>query len=223
MRFYPFKHHKRNDTLPQPVRGKRKGLRLYVLPLGVMALLFCIVRFVFVSHTTLPTGQHALVSLTWYGWRVPGESLWGYHRWGYAQPAKGDLVVFAHTDKEDSPLLIGVCRALPGEPIWIDPVRRIVIPARTSPDAQAITVPGRTRKVLVTPYNARLLAYLMKEFEHCQNVTVSDRGELLLGSQSLPHVKLQNDYYWVETPSGDYTFIPHSSLVGKIVYVSSAK
>ncbi len=223
MWFTPFKHKRRNETQQKSSRSKRKGLRLYALPLGVMVVLFCLVRFVLVSHTTLPTGQHALVSLTYYGWRMPGESLWGYHRWGYATPEKGDFVVFTNTDKESTQLLMGVCRALPGETIWIDPVRRIIIPARTSPDAQAITVPGRGRKVAVTPYNARLLAYLMKQNEQCQNVAVNEGGELMLGSQSLPSVKLQNDYYWVETPSGEYTFVPHSSLTGKIVYVSSAK
>lgn len=223
MRFHPFKHKRRNEAQQKSKRGKRKGLRLYALPLGVMAVLFCIVRFVFVSHTTLPTGQHALVSLTYYGWRVPGESLWGYHRWGYAVPEKGDILVFTNSGKAGKPLLMGVCRALPGEAIWIDTVRRIIIPARTSPDAQAITVPWRGRKIAATPCNARLLAYLMTQYEQCQNVSVNERGELMLGSQSLPHIKLQNDYYWVETPSGECTFVPHSALVGKVVYVSSPK
>lgn len=114
--------------------------------------------------------------------------------------------------------MAGVCRALPGQTVWIDPVRRIVIPGRTSPDAQPIVIPGQNHSVRVTPYNARLLAYIMRQYEHCTSVEVDTLGHLLLGGQPLTRVRLMRDYYWVETCPDSFILVPHDALVGKVVY-----
>lgn len=198
----------------------RKGwvwLRPYVT-LGVVLL---IVRLCLLGNIRLANGSHGLVSLTYYGLRVPGEALWGYHRWGYRVPAEGEALVFtthvAKTNNKDL-TMAGICRALPGQTVWIDPVRRIIIPGRTSPDAQPIVIPGQHQSVRVTPYNARLLAYIMQQYEHCANVQVDQQGHLLLGGQPLAHVRLMRDYYWIETRPDSFVLVPHDALVGKIVY-----
>ena len=196
----------------------RKGW-VWLRPYVVLALLLLVVRFCLLGHARMVGGQHALVGLTYYGLRVPGEGFWGYHRWGYRVPAEGDPLVFTVDDGHHTPMtMAGVCRALPGQTVWIDPVRRIVIPGRTSPDAQPIVIPGQNHSVRVTPYNARLLAFIMRQYEHCTSVEVDTLGHLLLGGQPLTKVRLMRDYYWVETCPDSFILVPHDALVGKVVY-----
>ena len=201
-----------------------------IYPFVSAILLLLIVRFMLVLHMRLPDDtevrgfeprQHVLVSLTYYGLRLPGERLWGYHRWGYGMPEYGDPLVFSMTMMRNSePVItrtIGRCEALPGETVWIDPVRKKVLPARTSPDAQPIVVPGRNRTLSVTPYNARLLAFLMNRYEHCA-AQVSPDGQLLVDGHRVNRVRLKHDYYWIETQPDNYVIVPHDALVGKIIY-----
>lgn len=196
----------------------RKGWR-WLRPYVIVLTLLLITRFFIVSHMRLPNQGHALVSLTYYGLRLPGEALWGYHRWGYANPENGDQVVFTCTNKNGQKLtLTGVCYATPGEFVWIDPVRKIYIPGRTSPDAQPIKIPAKEQIVRVTPYNARLLAYVMQHYEACNTVNVNDRGQLELDGQPMTRVKLLRDYYWIEMQPDSFLIVPHDALVGKVVY-----
>ena len=207
---------------------KRIFKLIYPLVLGVFLLL--IVRFMLVSHMRLPSDtrvrgfepkQHVLVSLTYYGLRLPGEQLWGYHRWGYGMPEYGEPLVFSLTTWNDSvPVVtetVGRCEALPGETVWIDPVREIVLPAKTSPDAQPIVIPGRNRTLDVTPYNARLLAFLMNRYEGCA-AQVNEAGHLIVNGHRALRVRLKRDYYWIETQPDNYVLVPHDALIGKIVY-----
>lgn len=55
-------------------------------------------------------GDRALVSLTWYGLRLPGERFYGYHRLGYAVPQGGEAVAYRAVGGSD--LRVGVCRAV---------------------------------------------------------------------------------------------------------------
>ena len=81
-----------------------KLLRKIILPVLLAAILLLAVRGLLLCHMRLPDnaalpglepGGHVLVCLTYYGLRLPGEPLWGYHRWGYAEPEVMDNVVFA--------------------------------------------------------------------------------------------------------------------------------
>lgn len=210
-----FKLHRKPTSSPTSLRKGWRWLRPYVIVL----MLLIITRFFIVSHIRMPNQQHALVSLTYYGLRLPGESLWGYHRWGYAYPENGDQVVFTCTDKQGKELtLTGICHATPGQVVWIDPVRKIYIPGRTSPDAQPIYIPAKEHAVRVTPYNAHLLAYLMQRYEACNTVSVNYKGELELDGQPMNRVKLLRDYYWIETQPDSFLIVPHDALIGKVVY-----
>lgn len=209
-----FTFRRRSTTDPTPLR---KGWR-WVRPYVVVLLLLCVVRFCLISHVRMPNNSHALVSLTYYGLRVPGESLWGYQRWGYRSPALGDQVVFTCHDKQGHELtLVGTCQALPGQSVWIDTVRKIYIPGKTSPDAQPIQIPAREQTVNVTPYNARLLAYLMRQYEQCSAVNVNAQGQLMLDGQPMHRVRLLRDYYWIEMQPDSFLIVPHDALVGKVV------
>lgn len=207
-----------------------KLFRTIVCPVLLTALLLLAVRGLLVNHVRMPDdtavygftpGQHVLVSLTYYGLRVPGENIWGYHRWGYRVPEVGDPVLFYLPWQAGQPRpgvqTVGICRALPGETVWIDPVRQLVLPARTSPDAQPIIVPGRHHEVRVTPYNARLLAFVLSTYENAE-ATVDAQNRLLLYGNPVNYIGTLNDYYWMETRPDSYVLVPHSALVGKIVY-----
>ena len=196
-------------------------VRKIVLPVLLAAIMLLAVRFLLLSHMTMPSkaclpdvraGQRAFVSLTWYGLRLPGENLWGYHRLGYRQPACGELLVYRLPGTADN--VAAVCRALPADTVWIDPVRQKVLPARTSPDAQPIVVPARRKRLRVTPYNAQLLAYLLTTYEHSR-ARVNRQRQLEMDGRVLLSVTLSKDYYWLETSPDVYAVVPHDALVGR--------
>lgn len=199
-----------------------KTLRKLILPVLIAAVSLLAVRGLLLTHMRMEgadapagmqPGSHVLVSLTWYGLRLPGESLWGYHRVGYRVPAEGDPLVFTLPDEQTA---AGTCRAVPGDTVWTDPVRRLILPARTSPDAQPFIVPGRGRSVAVTPANAHLLCRLMRRYEGSQ-VRIDQHARLWLKGTELRRVRPTRDYYWIETRPDHYALVPHSALVGKIV------
>ena len=210
---------KRNTTNNAIVPSRARQVWRWVRPYVVLICLIVCLRLFIISPIVLPGNRHALVSLTYYGLRVPGEQMWGYHRWGYRVPAKHDEVVFTCSDTRDREFtLTGRCQAGPGETIWIDPVRQIVIPGRTSPDAQPIRIPAHNSSIRVTPYNARILAYLMQHYEHCNNVRVNRFGQLEMDGQTLSRVRLLRDYFWIEMRPDSFLLIPHDNLVGKVLF-----
>ena len=210
---------KRNTTNNAIVPSRARQVWWWVRPYVVLICLIVCLRLFIISPIVLPGNRHALVSLTYYGLRVPGEQMWGYHRWGYRVPAKHDEVVFTCSDTRDREFtLTGRCQAGPGETIWIDPVRQIVIPGRTSPDAQPIRIPAHNSSIRVTPYNARILAYLMQHYEHCNNVRVNRFGQLEMDGQTLSRVRLLRDYFWIEMRPDSFLLIPHDNLVGKVLF-----
>lgn len=192
-------------------------------------ILLLAVRFLLLMHLRIPAdnavchlqrGQHVLVSLTYYGLRLPGERWIGYHRWGRRVPECDERVVFsASTDGGTS---VGVCRALPGDTVWIDPQRRRVLPARTSPDAQVVVIPRRGNAVSVTADNAFFYASLLNRSEHVF-AEVGAHGELLVNCNEMSEIRFTNDYYWLETAPDVYDIVSHEALIGKIVYATPFK
>lgn len=194
-----------------------------LIPALLAATLLLAVRFLLFMHLRIPrdcqvdgyrSGQHVGVNLLAYGLRVPGERLWGYHRWGYAQPAEGERLVCRYVGS--GTLFLATCRALPLDTVWIDPVRQRILPARTSPDACPIVMPRAGRSVTVTHANARLLAYLLQAFEH-GHARADASGRLVLDGRVLRSVRFTTDYYWVETSRDSFLIVPHEALVGRAV------
>lgn len=212
-----------------------KPIRHILLPLLTAVLLLLSVRGLLLTHITLPadssvqgkrSGRNAFVSLTYYGLRLPGEQLWGYHRFGKRIPRKGDPLVFnlpyrnGHPLRDGAPvsagdLCAGICRALPGDTVWVDTVGRKFLSARHA-GARPLVIPGQQRSVRVTPENAALLAHIMTRYENSR-ATIDAHGRLTLGGQALDHVTLLNDYYWVEIRPEIFLLVPHSALLGKII------
>ena len=77
-------------------------------------------------------------------------------------------------------------------------------------------VPGKGRSVLVTPHNARLLAWLLQTYEHSR-VTLTREGGLQMAGSRITRVKTSQNYYWIETQPDSFRLVPHCELVGKIV------
>lgn len=201
----------------------------YARPFLIMLVVLLVVRFGIASLLRLPqstglpqlpAGRYALVSRTYYGLRLPFEEFIGHHRWGYRVPQAGESVVFTLTGATQATTHVGVVRAVPGDVVWIDPERRKVLPARTSPVAERLIIPGKQQSVRVTPHNARLLAYVMKHYEQCTTVKADTLGTLMLDNQPINRVRLMNNYYWVETRPDSFLLIPHRELVGRLFIVS---
>lgn len=205
-------------------------LRHIVCPVLLTVVLLLAVRGLLINHIRLPEdtavrgllpGQRAFVSLTYYGLRLPGEQWWGYHRWGYRVPEVGEFILFnlpASIPAAPVPQSVGICQALPGDTVWIDPVRKLILPARTSPDAEVLVIPQRNRSLPVTLYNAHLLAYLLRQYEGC-HATTNAQGQLLLDRTPVSQVRFSRDYYWIETRNDAYVLVPHDALIGKVVKV----
>lgn len=199
----------------------KRSLHSILLPALLAATLLLAVRFLLFMHVRIPAGEgvgpyqagtHLAVSLTAYGLRLPGEPLWGYHRLGNACPQKGDGVVCSTEASQG--MTLGICRALPSDTIWIDPVRRRILPAHTSPDACPIVIPASRKPLHVTPTNARLYAYLLCTYEQSR-AQVNRQGELVLNGKPLHSVRFSSDYYWLETLPDSFILVPHQALVGK--------
>lgn len=208
-----WKNRGHKDTL-----AKGKGILCGVRPFIIVLLLFLIVRFCLLTIVVLPSNHKAFVSLVSYGLRVPGENLWGYHRLGYCAPEKGDEVLFTlASGANNETLFSGKCVALPEDNIWIDPVEQRFLPGKTSPDAQPICIPKQGKNITVTPYNVRLLAYLMSHYEACKNVKITPHSCLQLEGKTLQTVRMLNDYYWIEILPDSFVMVPHNALMGKVI------
>ena len=48
-------------------------------PYVVLIIIIAAIRLLLIAPVQLPCHQQALVSLTYYGLRLPCEELWGYH------------------------------------------------------------------------------------------------------------------------------------------------
>lgn len=200
--------------------------------LAVALLRGCIVSQLRVTSAhcspTLECGDRILVSRTYYGLRLPGEAVWGYHRWGTRYPKKGEWMVFhdpsdRHETEGRRRMCLARCEALPGDTVWIDPVRRRVLPWRTTTDAQPLRVPTAGSRIRVTPVNARLLWNTMRIHEQCRVVLLNDTA-LRFDGQRLEYAFFSKPYYWTFSPdgydSGQFGFVPHTALVGRALCTS---
>lgn len=209
--------------------------RKYVSSVLLTVLLLLAVRGLLVTHMRLPSDaalpgfiprQHVFVNRLSYGLRLPGTQLWGYHRWGNSMPQVGDCILF-NLPRSAGYIFagvptVGVCRALPGDTVWLDPMRKLVLPARTSPDAQPLVIPGPSGSVTVTPANVHLLAHVMQRYEQF-HVAVQGNSQLMLNGKPQQKVKLSRNYYWIEMRPDAYALVPHELLIGKIMPIARKK
>ncbi len=193
-------------------------------------LLAAVVRMFFVTQYTVTSagtpglmpGDRVLVGRLAYGLRLPGDRWWGACRWGHGTVRKGDYSAFydpaAYGPEDRRAVRVGQIVAVPGDTLWVDPVRRGLLPGRTTTDARPIPVPGAGTTVNVTPWNARLLWNTLRRHEGLHVVLVADTA-LRFDGRLLRGVRFSQDYYWADG-SEAYGFVPASSLVGRVFCVS---
>ena len=105
--------------------GALVGTIVIVLLVRAFALTWCLIPSTGMENT-LYQGERIAVNKWSYGLRIPGMSLWGYHRIKPQTLKRGDVVVFnnpaeIHTTPADRrELFISRCIGLPGDTIWVD-------------------------------------------------------------------------------------------------------
>lgn len=140
----------------------KKFVRRIILPLLVAAVLLFGARFLLLGHFKLPAtseegNAHALVSLTYYGLRLPGESIWGFHRLGFRVPSRGEWIVYRPLGEKETKA--GICEAIPGDTLWAVPEGKKFLPTRTTSDAQAFVIPAKKFLVSTSPGNYVLIPH----------------------------------------------------------------
>lgn len=204
----------------------KRLLKTFVLPLIVAIAAVVAVWQLFVAQYALPVGLSGAALL-------PGDRVL-VNRLAYGgpfgsgdsreRPAAGDIIAFEHPFSASGTISAGTvcmerCTALPGDTLWLDFRRRLVLPYRTATDALPFVIPGKGQSVDVTPWNASLLCDLLRRHE--QN-RVELRGDtaLLLGGSLLRRVYVTQNYYWVDGSESRYGLVPASRLRGRVFCVS---
>jgi signal peptidase I len=192
-------------------------------------LAFQIVVSTHAEEPLLYAGDRVMVSRTSYGLRWPMERLFGYHRSNARLPQKGDLMAFndplspTRTISE-RPLCIGTCVALPGDTVWL--------PwnggkgARRSALRYPFVVPGRSVRIAVRPWNAKLLANTLHLHEGA-NVCFDCDTTLVVDGFTVSEATFTQDYIWVAQPNANgpydsrtFGFVPMSHLIGRLKFVT---
>ena len=207
-------------------------LRLYIIPCAVALLLLLAIRCLLVAQFVLTEeradgqllrGDRILVLRTAYGLRFPGERLFGYRRIGRPDAAAGDLIAFyspasAAQPESSRPVAFGTVAAVPGDTLWLDPVRQLVLPGRTSVDALPFVVPRKGGKARICPELSPLFAEILRQ-TGCR-VQRDRQGRLLVGGTPLQEVAFDHDFYWIETVPEHFVLLSETAVLGKPVLVS---
>lgn len=197
-----------------------------IVPLLAALLAVVAVRCLLVSQYAVSSGQPAagllagdriLVLRPAYGLRVPGSSPGARLRLAERPAQAGQVLAFDHP--LDHGLCTSLCMAVPGDTVWVDPLRGRVLPGRTSAAACPLVVPGRDSSVEVTPCNARLLHLALSRYEGSRATLVGDTA-LFFDGRPLRRAYFTQNYYWVEGSEDRYGLVPQSHLVGRVLCVS---
>lgn len=197
-----------------------------IVPLLAALLAVVAVRCLLVAQYAVPADQPAagllagdriLVLRPAYGLRLPGTPPAARLRLGGRPARAGQVLAFDHPLGRG--LCTALCTAVPGDTVWVDPLRGRVLPGRTSAAACPLVVPGVGRPVDVTPCNARLLHAALTRHEGSRMALVGDTA-LVFDGRPLHRAYFTQDYYWVEGSESRYGFVPQSHLAGRVLCVS---
>lgn len=168
----------------------------------------------------LKQGDRVLVNRWSYGLRTGGWNVFPYARLVKQPMSEGDVVAFNNPlDTIDSVnnKVVYVCRceAIPGDTVWIDKNRPIVIP-------------GRCHMVRVEKWNIHLLCNTYQMYEHKQ---AEIRNDTLFVNGRETHCALfSQNYYWMQSlcknnyiDSRYFGMVPESHIIGRAVTVIFSK
>ncbi len=184
-------------------------LRIYLLPVLVPVLILLAVRAFWVTQYAVPAAGADSGQL------LPGDRvLVNRAVYRHSAPVEGDLVAFRPLHSDTTRL--ARCLAVPGDTLWLDAERSLVLLHHTSIAAVPFVVPYEGQCVKVTPRNARLLWHSLPRAASCRL-----QGDTLitLSGRPLRSVTFRQDCYWMEG-SPAFGLVPHGSLVGQAFLVS---
>lgn len=129
-----------------------KDWKLYIRSIVIAVLAVIIVRTLFVTSCFIPStgmenslykGEGILVGKWSYGFRVPFQSLWGYHRLLPETVGRGDIVVFNNPMPADAQqpidsreFYISRCIGVPGDTLMLDSQLMVIQAEVYSPDSK---------------------------------------------------------------------------------------
>lgn len=203
---------------------------LFFLSLLLTALLLVVaVRGLFVTQYRvadsgggLCAGDRVLVNRLAYGLRVPGGLCGGRSHLGGRGAARGDYVAFLSPIPGDRngghPVCVARVLAVPGDTLWFDAARRVLLAASPDGSASPQPVPTAGSRVEVMPWNARWLWGILARNEGGRTVLVGD-SMLVLDGRKIVSVRFSQPYYWVGDGAGGF-LVPHAALLGRAFGIS---
>lgn len=194
----------------------------------LLAVRLCLIDIIDVPKGRCPrSGSWALVNRWAYGFRVPWDA---GKRWSPVPVSLNDWVAYNHPtnsryEKADTTkVCVSRCAAIPGDTIWYNnETGRISI----SEDVRngfvhQLIVPGHSMRMSITPDNLRFYATTIMLHEPVKASIVSD--SLCVSGKVVKEYTFQQDYYWMTNDdpknlldSSTFGFIPHASLIGKVL------
>lgn len=177
-------------------------------------------------------GDRVLVSRTSYGLRWPLERLFGNRRSRFRLPQKGDIMAFNDPLSpkpvvSERPLCIGTCYALPGDTVWL-PWKAPTDSGRVSALRYPFVVPGRSVRIAVRPWNAKLLANTLHLHEGA-NVCFDCDTTLVVDGFTVSEATFTQDYVWVAQPDANgpydsrtFGFVPVDHLIGRLTFITTS-
>lgn len=211
----------------------KKEKIFFVVLLSVVAILLATRLFV-VDVVRVPqdskcprAGKLSFVGRWSYGYRLPWKAT---SRISYSLGKRNDWVAYnqpvtSRDEQADTTAVrVGMLAAIPGDTIWYNNESGSISvkPDKKHGFSHPLIVPAKGQKIAINNDNMRFYAVLITLHEPVK-ATVVD-GKLCVSGEMVKQYTFQHDYYWVEngdkknpSDSRTYGFVPHASLIGRIL------
>ena len=213
--------------------------KIWIISFGLAAIVLLCVRFVvFDIIQTSPIGQDAavagecpnkagfvFVNRLAYGYSLPWN---GDECDAYATAENGDWIAYHHPaivrgEREDKgAILLGKVMAAPGDTLWYNNEDGLIDSKPSKRFCHPLIVPGKGKKLDITDENIQFYAITIMLHEPSKVCIIGD--SLCVSGEMVENYTFCQDYYWIhntdtirQPDSRSFGFIPHKSLIGKVV------
>lgn len=206
----------------------KKYIALVTLLVLLLIVRLCVADVVSVPEGRCPrAGGWTLVNRWAYGYRLPWNAA---SRWNYRTADVGDWLTYNRPvlNRQDRPdttsVCIGHCAAAPGDTLWYNNETGRIGHHRDRRNGflHPLIVPARHEHLRITNDNLRFYAITIMLHEPVKASIVND--SLCVSGRIVSEYTFQQDYYWISTDdpknlldSRSFGFVPHASLIGKIL------
>lgn len=213
--------------------------KIWIISFVLVAVVLLVVRFVVIEIImTSDIGQKVnvagncpnraglvLVNRLAYGYPLPWNS---DRRSDYHSAARHDWTAYHRpaTEQGESddkgPLLLGKVTAGPGDTLWYNNEDGLIANKPSTHFCHPLIVPGKGKKLNITDENIRFYAITIMLHEPSKVCIIGD--SLCVSGNMVEDYTFTQDYYWLhnadtlhQPDSRSFGFIPHKSLVGKVI------